>query len=116
MNFVGLMGHRGRNRFFPVGRSTLLRLHLGGQALGNFGSVLLDAKARHQRQPIVRQSHLLLHNRRLQRGFSYRKGVGHLYPQLRDQQLNNISASFPRRRESIMGLLLTSVSYFNASP
>jgi hypothetical protein len=52
----------------------------------------------------------------LQRGFSYRNGVGHLYPQLRDQQLNNIPASFPRRRESIMGLLLTSVSYFNASP
>jgi hypothetical protein len=35
---------------------------------------------------------------------------------LRDQQLNNSPASFPRRRESITGLLLTLVSYFNASP
>jgi hypothetical protein len=51
--------------------------------------------------------------------------VGSLcYLALKDQQLNNLPASFPRSscpregvgRESIMGLLLTSVSYFSASP
>ncbi len=35
---------------------------------------------------------------------------------LRDQQLNNVPVSFPRRRESVASLLLKPVSYFSASP